>query len=266
MVELKKKKNQIKWTEEKKKYLIDNYEYGDLNEICEYIGCTYKSIKSMARILGVKSLKDKNHYKLKKMLDDNLYNYYWWGYILADGHINDRGSLNISICDKDSGHLLKLCEYLNITINNRFVKTEYGEGFHSFLSCQDVVYGSILKNKLGISDKKTYNCIDFSFIDNKDLLISLFIGFYDGDGCVSNYDKNNQIRSIKIECHKNWDIFLIMCRDKLKEYLNIDSTIRVTKKDSVILSLNKKSNIDILRKYAIDNNLPIMTRKWIKKV
>jgi hypothetical protein len=128
------------------------------------------------------------------------------------------------------------------------------------------VYGSILKNKLGISDKKTYNGIDFSFIDNKDLLISLFIGFYDGDGCVSNYDKNNQIRSIKIECHKNWDIFFIMCKDKLKEYLNVDSTIRVTKKDSVILSLNKKSNIEILKKYAIDNNLPIMTRKWINKV
>jgi hypothetical protein len=57
-----------------------------------------------------------------------------------------------------------------------------------------------------------------------------------------------------------------MCKDKLKEYLNIDSTIRVTKKDSVILSLNKKSNIEILKKYAIDNNLPIMTRKWIKRV
>ena len=49
--------------------------------------------------------------------------------------------------------------------------------------------------------------------------------------------------------------------EEKKKYL-----VDFTKKDSVILSLNKKSNIEILKKYAIDNNLPIMTRKWIKRV
>jgi DNA-binding transcriptional regulator WhiA len=264
MVELKRKKPQIKWTDDKKKYLLDNYEYGDLKEICIYIGCTYKSLKSMAIILGVKSLKDKNHFKLKKLLDDNNFNYYWWGYILADGHINNRGSLNISICEKDNNHLLKLTDYLGVKLNTRFIKTEYSEGYQSFLSCQDSLYGEKLKRKLGISETKTYNCIDFSFIDNEDLFMSIFIGFYDGDGCISNYNKKNEILSIKIECHNSWMSFFIFCKEKLKEYLNIESTVTFTKKDSVIIRICGKSNIEDIRNYAINKNLPIMIRKWIK--
>jgi len=60
MVEL--KKPQIKWTNDKKEYLIKNYPYGDKNKMCVELGCTYKSLKTMARLLGIKSLIDKNKY------------------------------------------------------------------------------------------------------------------------------------------------------------------------------------------------------------
>lgn len=260
MVEL--KKPQIKWTQEKKQYLIDNYPYGDKKKMCLELGCTYKSLKSMARLLGVKSLKDNKHYKLKILTNDNFYNNYWWGYILADGHINNRNQLSVLTKETDSHHLKKLADYLEVNLKCRKIKTEYSEGTYCNLTCQDVTYGKILKNIIGITKNKTYECIDYSWINNKEKFLSVFAGFYDGDGCIS-FSKNKKVTTMKIECHYNWLEFLEFCSKMLKKYFDIDSTTYITTKGSSALRIYKEKNIKLLYDECKKNKLPLLERKWL---
>lgn len=259
MVEL--KKPQIKWTDEKKEILIKNYPNGDKKELCEIIGCSYKSLKSMARILGVKSLKIKNLYKLEKLTIENSYNYYWWGYILADGHINERNQLSITIKESDGEHLEKLSKYLNIRLNTRLIKTEYKEGLYSTITCQDVKYGVILKNKLGITRNKTYECINYNWINTEEIFISTFIGFYDGDGCLSRTKIGSPL-AMKIECHENWESFFNFCKLKLKEYYEIDSKVYLTSRKTIVILISKRKNLDILYNISKKYKLPLLYRKW----
>ncbi len=254
-------KPQIKWTEEKKQYLIENYPYGDTKKICEELGCTYSALKSMARILGVKSLKDKNHYKLEKLINETNFNYYWWGYILADGHINDRNQLSIIIKESDKEHLKVLSDYLSINLKTRYVKTSYTNGYYSNITCQDVKYGETLKNKIGIKKNKTYECFDYSWIDSCEKFLPLFLGFYDGDGCLSKTKIGSPI-TLKIECHYNWFDFLIFCSQKLKECYEIESKVYITTKGSSAIRIYKKENINKLYKMGQELNLPLMERKW----
>ena len=261
MVEL--KKPQIKWTEDKKKFLIENYPYGDKKKMCIDLGCTYKALKTMARILGVKSLADKNHYKLKKLIDDNVYNNYWWGYILADGHINERNQLSLLIKGSDSQHLEKLSNYLGVNLKCRKIKTQYANDIYCNFTCQDAKYGEILKKKLGISKNKTYNCISFDWINTKEKFLSVFAGFYDGDGGFQTSKKGTPI-VMKIECHYNWIKFLEFCSIKLKEYYSIDSVTYITTRGSSAIRIYKCKNIEFLYSECKKYELPLLERKWKK--
>jgi hypothetical protein len=260
MVEL--KKPQIRWTEEKKQYLIENYPYGDKKKMCLELGCTYTSLKSMASLLGVKSLNDNKHYKLKTLIDDNFYNNYWWGYILADGHINNQNQLSVLIKQTDSHHLEKLSNYLGVNLKCRKIKTQYSEGVYCNFTCQDVTYGKILKDTIGITKNKTYECIDFNWINTKGKFTSVFAGFYDGDGCIT-FNGNKTPTTMKIECHYNWIKFLEFCSKMLKEYFNIDSTTYITTKGSSALRVYGEKNINLLYDECKKNELPLLERKWL---
>jgi hypothetical protein len=258
------KKPQIKWTEEKKQHLIENYPYGDKKKLCIELGCTYKALKSMARLLGIKSLVDKNFYKLKILTEDNLYNNYWWGYILADGHISEKGQLSIITKQSDSHHIKKIADYLGVNLLCKEMTTEYSSGIYCNFTCQDSTYGHILKNQLGISENKTYKCIDYSWINTKEKFFSVFAGFYDGDGCLSVL-KSNEPSTMKIECHYNWFSFLEFCSLSLKEYFDIDSKVYITTKGSSAIRIYGKQNINKLYSECKKYNLPILERKWNKK-
>jgi len=262
MVELM-KKPQIKWTDEKKNYLIENYAYGNSDEMVKYIGCTKKALKSMARLMGLKSLKDKNNYKLLPLITDTPYNYYWWGYIIADGYISKKGQLSITTHIKDHSHLEILSNYLSIEIKKGDKTTIYGTGTYSYITCQDAIYGNILKNKIGITENKTYKCIDYNWIDTPDKFISFFIGFFDGDGTMSFYPNTFNYSVIKIECHYNWLNFLNFCKQSLLKYFNIESTVYVTTRGYSAIRIYKTENIEKIYKESLKLNLPILKRKWI---
>jgi hypothetical protein len=225
------------------------------------LGCTYKALKSMARILKIKSLKEKNFYKLEKLIEDVPYNNYWWGFILADGHISKKGQLSVIAKESDSDHLKILSNYLNVNLICRFIKTSYSEGMYCNFTCQDSKYGHILKNIMGVTENKTYTSINYDWINTKEKFLSVFIGFYDGDGCISRSDIGT-ISCMKIECHYNWKDFLIFCSESLQKYFNVESTVYITTKGSSAIRIYKKDNIKLLYSEGKNLGLSIMERKW----
>ena len=111
-------------------------------------------------------------------------------------------------------------------------------------------------NKYGILYKKTYNpCSfkDFKFY-NKNLLMAMFIGIIDGDGCISKCGK-----SIVITAHKSWVKFY----QELVEYLNLPFHIRIIKNTNTIaIACGNKEGRFILQNFINQNNLPLLKRKW----
>lgn len=192
------------------------------------------------------------HNNVTVLLNEELETYYWIGFLLADGHISENNRIQICLSIKDYDFLLKLKEYLNID-NIHTTKTSCS------ISAMDIVVIPKIKEKFDIKNNKTYNPPNIKIYKNivKDKLLSLIIGFIDGDGCIKKqYKRNDWV--ITIKNHSSWIDFLKLISITIsnKDYSRINNS------GYSLLTLSDTSKTKELKKFAIRNNLPIMKRKW----
>ncbi len=252
----------IKWGNENIEFLKLNYPNGNINDILLKFNITIDSLRGIVKKHKIKRLNptEQNLFKLRKLYDDNIINYYWYGFIMSDGHITNGGELVLKLHQKDIKHLVKINKLINVKIHRKEELTQYGLSKHCFLRCKDSKYGKLLKEKLNIDNNKTINPPNLDFIDNKEKFIGFFAGFIDGDGCVC-YRKNKKYM-IRIQCHSNWIDNLIFFKDKLKEYINIESRAYLDKKGYSTFAVTKNCDIENIKDIFLKYKLPIMERKW----
>ena len=141
-------------------------------------------------------MKTKKLNNLSPLLLENPISYYWIGFLLADGHFGQKNILKITLSSLDKEHLYNLKTFLNIEniLSER-------QGKYLCLKAMDSNLVPKIKEKFDISNKKTYDPPkNLESIKNKDLLISLIIGFIDGDGCIAN---KNKAFSLTVKCHSS---------------------------------------------------------------
>jgi len=230
------------------KYDWENYTKSEL--LVMYPQFTYEAIKSRAGHFKWKKPKEFiNKYKLKKLMDDTLYNWYWYGFILGDGHIDDEGELKIGLAINDLGHINKFADYIGI--NTRTSLTTCN------ITVKDAEYGIKFREFFKIDGPKTYNACSFDCIKTKEQFLSLLIGLIDADGYVDHV-------MIRIQCHASWLNNFNFIRDWLIK-LGIDSVnTKIDKRGYTHLTIYKIKNINALYEYAKDHNLPYLERKWNK--
>lgn len=250
-------KPQIKWTEENIKFLKDNYPKYGYKCISEKLNITSGAVKQAAIRWKLKSEVDKNSYKLKTLTEETNINYYWLGFIMADGYISESGELKIVLSIKDKDHLQKLADLLKV--NLRTLKNKQGKEYCT-ITCKDVKYGVILKDKMNISNNKTYNAPNLEFLDNKNKFLSFFAGFVDGDGCIV-YRKETPYL-LRIMCHFNWLVNLEFFSKQLEKYTEISTKTSITNRGYSCLTLTLSEKIRDLKTKFTKLNLPIMERKW----
>lgn len=256
-------KPQIKWTQDKIDLLIKVYPLGDKKMLAEKLGIKYKTLKSAAERFGVKSLQDKNFYKLDFLTQDTPIAYYWLGFIFADGYINPyNGELKITLSLKDKPHLEKLANILNINVKIRNSKIKHNNNAICAIHCADKYNSSIIYNKLGldINLTKTYHPPKTLTINNNNLFISFLLGLIDGDGTFSK--RKNKIDFIRIELHRNYYDYLLQIKNKLNNLGFEGISVNYTKKGYVYIRICRQHNFQLLKTFAIKNNLPILERKW----
>lgn len=254
------KKPQIIWTKEKIDLLKSEYPNGDKKQLCQTLGVTYEALKSAAKKNKVKSEKDKRLYKLKPLMEDTLNIWYWLGFIMADGNISNRGQLRISLHIDDIEHLKILSLIIDSKVLTKKVKTAYGTSNICITVCDDIKYGIELKNKLNITTSKTYNAPKLNFLKTKEQALSFFIGFSDGDGMIGwRFDIPYLLR---INCHYNWLKNFKIFKSYLKKFKINTPIVNVDKRGYSVFSISTSSDILKIRKWAIDNNIPLMKRKW----
>jgi hypothetical protein len=252
----------MKWTEKQIEYIKNNYTPNNIQNIADYFSVSYNSIKSVAYRNKI-SCGHQKYKKLKPLFLDNHLSWYWKGFIMADGHLSNDGTLMVSSHIKDIKHIEKLCNLLSIEYHIREIKTNYKNSSYCFLSCKDCEYGPKILNKLGIKNPKTYNPPNISNIPDE-YILSFFVGFFDGDGYFPTCKSRPNVSKIRIIVHKNWLPTLEFLKDKLEKYNFSSIKTSINKRGFAQIICYGQDSIKYIKDMCIKNNIPILERKWDK--
>jgi hypothetical protein len=252
-----------KWEDEEIEYLKLNYDSQDINFLCKKLCRSNDSIHWKAGNLGLRKTEYDN--KIEKLLNDDLEAFYWMGFILADGCFSGN-YLILALSANDNAHLEKFANFIETQkITSGVTKTGYKNNApycRVSLANENIV--PQIMNKFMINYNKTYNppkFLEYKF--TKEQILSIIIGFIDGDGCIQ---KTKSGYSIAITTHSAWEENLNYINNFLHDYFN------VVKKNTVLLShikfprmrIGSKMILSGLLDFTIQNSLPILNRKWDK--
>lgn len=163
----------------------------------------------MAKRAGVSCEYRQRKGKLERLLDGSPEAWYWLGFILADGHINKQGQLVVILSEKDETHLVKLANFLSVSVTRPYNnkdrvyrnRSHYSKDADAAarsmvrVAVRNVNIAPKINEILGLTDSnKTINPPTKLGKLPIDVLEYLFIGFFDGDGSLSG----------RIECHPSW--------------------------------------------------------------
>lgn len=245
------------WTNEELFFLKENYNLFNNKEISKKLNRTKSAIDKKARELDLKKISLNQHLckeNLKILLEENIISYYYIGYLLADGNFSNGLSLEISIKDKD--HLKEFVNYINYA--NKI--SERRNNCAIYIS--DRKNMNELKNKFDISNNKTINPPELDNYKNMDnnMLLSLIIGFIDGDGCIRK--TTSKQKQICIEIHKSWFSFLNLILEKISLIKKVNSKVRINNRGYATLTICGNEIFNYLNKFIDENSLPVLKRKW----
>lgn len=202
-------------------------------------------------------------YNLKKLLNDDLNTFYWIGFLLADGWFSsDKQRFSLEIGEMDLDHLMSFVDYISYKnkIKERNHRGKHGKSKSFRMKvCNNTVVPLII-DKFKISPQKSYNPIDFNYYyDNftTDQILSLVVGFIDGDGSIILHKTKSNRIMLQIGIHINWINFL----NFIKSYLSAECTI-ITNKKMAILRLGNHEELKALKTKILKLNTPLLYRKW----
>jgi hypothetical protein len=171
--------------------------------------------------------------------------------------------------------------YINIWYNNKRLQ----EGYLMIISKNNKNIKVITKNKLeycsitisrakvirklakkfDISNTKTYNPPKLNWGIDRDLKLSLIVGFIDGDGCIGKQSyREDNILSLK--CHSSWlDNIDIMARE-IYSLSDMPYTCRtkINKRGYARVAIANNEVLMNLKRKVLELNLPVLKRKWDK--
>ena len=245
-----------KWTDEENAKLKDAWGSYTMEELlATFPGRTYQKILLHANQLGYRSEINRkrktnlNFLELDRLTKESLY---WWGFLMADGHIGKNGQVILQLKDTDKEHIEKFATHVNSSVkmlSSGFVRTV----------CTDIKrvrkWLEIFKMK---ESAKTYFPPTLNIFE-KDF-IYFFIGFVDGDGCIWTSKGYPQL---KIELHSSWKTNLDWFAELLKRDYGLTSvTTKISKKGTAVLVICNRKDIETIAKYAYE--VECLKRKWCK--
>lgn len=203
--------------------------------------------------------KKKNAYENKKyknnakiLLNNSLISFYWIGFILADGSIDKNKRISITLKKDDKEHLEKFKTYVN-------AKTLRVNKISCSTSIQDCKYIPKLCEIFDIKANKTIYPPNLDIFKNmeKNKLLSLIIGFIDGDGRICN-QTNRKDFVLQVKNHRNWEDIL----DFFNKNIDNKSHTKINNCGYAAFNVTNTLKLKELKRFAIENNLPILKRKW----
>lgn len=133
-----------------------------------------------------------------KDLDDSVFEHYtqeacyWAGFLAADGCIDVNGTIRIELGGKDKDHVdkFKLFCKSSHTISHNSLKNSYKVGFCSKKIKEDLYFN------YSLTVDKTHNLLMPTL--TKEQYPHYFRGFFDGDGCITEFFNNRPTASFRV--------------------------------------------------------------------
>lgn len=247
------------------KEVIDLYNKGiSLTQIQRETGINRNSIAKVLKNHGIEVVNKQNQTKFNENIFDSIdteEKAYWLGFIFADGNIsspNKKGkpiyTFEISLQLADTNHLYKFNKFMEHQKNN--VKTD---SFRCRWSVTNKHLWEIL-NSYGCTPRKSLT-LEFPKLEifkDKSLIRHFIRGYFDGDGCISHNDQEQEIPCINVlgtnEMLSTIQNYILM--DSNPFYLNNpkNKTTLVISRSTAkavmfMYALYYKSNIYLDRKY-----------------
>ena len=194
---------------------------------------------------------------MSKLLKGSLPAVYWMGFLLADGHFTKSGSaIQVSVALQDQDHLTRFANFVGsnvrIGLNECRTSLKNKQLFPSLIAAYDIQHN------------KTYNPPNLKKLElDKQQFFALFVGFFDGDGCV-NIKKNGDGYG-RIRVHASWFENLNFFSDLIIDRFGKLSRQRplIDARGYASWSLNL-TTLRTIRGEAVRLSLPSMARKWDK--
>ena len=250
------------WSESEINYLKENYKTLPVKDIACTLDRTVASITNAAQFYKLTTSRKTTDVSF--LLNDSMESFYWIGFLLADGTFTDGGNVvKLKLADKDENHLLKLSNKLNTVLRRGITDGKYGYSSHCTISAYDTTKVPEIMQKFLIQLNKTYNPPPINRYNFPiKLMISMIIGIIDGDGCIS---KSNKGHKISIESHSSWYDNLSIINEILHTYFQytISNNVFINGRGFSVISIGKTSLVKDLKNFAIENNIPILERKWL---
>lgn len=195
--------------------------------------------------------------QLEGLLKDTPVSFYWAGFILADGSIFKERIFKIELSNKDRDHLEKFAMFINygdILIGQKSIAVSFtnSEILPKFIE------------KFDIKFCKTYNPPNLDWMQDDKLILSLIIGFIDGDGSF-RYPKKHTGCNLTIKLHKTWFDTLRWMEESIYKKLGF-------KKDRILTRINNQGYAELvisrniilykLKQEGLKMGLPWLDRKW----
>jgi hypothetical protein len=245
------------WLPEEESILRCRYESGSAFEITKLLpNRTWDAITIHAGKMRLS--RKRTDYQLAsvgKLLNGSNEAYYWNGFLLADGHFTGK-RIALAISPKDESHLVKFAEF--IEFGGKIVVSKLSRR----IACMDSKAVPCLMKFLDVGSRKTYHPPKSLPVGSDDQILSLVIGFIDGDGCIK-IGKGRRFANIIVKCHRSWK--------KILEQMSI-MVYRISGHESGCVKIDKKryarwivSNSEVSRflKETVERlNLPVLERKW----
>lgn len=190
---------------------------------------------------------------LSILLEDTPETYYWIGFLLADGHFDEK-RIVVGLAEHDRDHLERFAKYISYEGTISTVKKNSYNAVHSAvrLSAMDAEVVTKLREKFDIKSNKTYNPPKTLKWVSEDLFLCLLAGFIDGDGSINE-------SCIRIKVHISWfNILLEFCeRLKLPE-----KNVFITKENYCVFYINRCDANRLFKNIILNNSIPFLYRKW----
>jgi intein/homing endonuclease len=189
-----------RFTEEEKKWITENYKNKKIDEISKYLGRTKASIKAFMHKNGFKNNFNYCRSNNIGLEDERLC--YLLGFIWADGHVNRKGYIELTILQEDAKQISPIIQHVQGFRKKQNNKLNRKPTI-SFI-CRDKDFVSKLL-ELDFNNKSY--CEPSSILKNipKENHYLFWRGFFDGDGCIYDQKTSKTKVSKRIEISGRYD-------------------------------------------------------------
>jgi len=246
-------------------YIEKNYFNANVKDLVSELDKSWNAIKLKAANLKLKrSAEFKRSSNLAILTNGSNESLYWLGFLLADGYFDlNKNRIIVRLSDIDYDHIKKFSLY--IQSNN--ISHDVINKTCSVTAQDNVNFNKITQLLKLTHTQKTITPNDFNELNfNNDQLLSLIIGFIDGDGTILNQTNRNDCH-LRLHVHKNWFNNILYVENFIYSYFGTLKDKQLTKIGNdgyTRLVITNNRILKELKRKTKEFNLPVLNRKWDK--